>query len=1188
MKNIDATNRILKALLLKFAVDEERLLYEGEENILCEQSNITEETKVTFFITNRRIGYVTERASYYLTSIEYVRDAIQYREQNKIVLQLTDSVKAENIEKDYIVQIKNTNNYETISAAMSMIYVYRHESPMECIHPIIDYVIELLYVGKFEEALEELKKASKLDFMTGVIKLLEIRIYNLMGNSQKAALTLAQSFNEFMSCYSEAIYMSEILRCDWSKEVLNYLPSLSSVQEDTDKCVLKFIYAFIEDNKEELLDEGCTFIKSLVKAGDLDRAILLALKYLVICAELHNKSKSFDEIYNLSVKLLKLKLSKLEDDKLKEFCKNFIAQFDGLKNDPINYIRETFDSKPFQLICKNNFQELVELEFDKSELEKLTSYELFNVEIYEFTDPYSDFCEYEIFKLFAQVRCANIRPQDLFSKLKELDKLLDEQNRRVFRYNEQLLLMLYYMTSCEIYILNERKRECLKIIVEFRKKLKKCKDLPIHEIQVYKDEIVNFYEAWALGSLCQMKKNADSIPKDKLIWLHEICEKDNALAKVVNTEDDALDLLNHVILRFKSIAKSEDIITEEDREEILSSINIIEDRLEDDELRIAVVGETSAGKSTFLNTMFNTDLFFATQEEATGVSTEIRKGNSIEVEVLDRDNNVRSAFNTKRGSWFNKLVDYDENQSSKKGLFNNLRGKSNDKPEFEGLTAAQFVSMHTKVGEEALEWVDKVRVTLPIEELQDNVVIVDTPGFNANEKRTQIAKREISNAHVCLFLIDARNALKKKEMEILDLIEGESGKVYFVLNKMDSVTYDEDLDDLDDMDEDELIDKVAKELKDRVITEIKKYLNVDKVNVYQVSSIYKESAKDKIKEYFYNVQNVKQDIFNESSNKKLDLLINMAAKEAIKVSNIIVKVGQESIAKLEDEEKALTESLPSDPELFKSLIEKRIFSRFYQLKDNYVDKLNGVIEEKFEVAKDEYYNWLESVDSKAELNNNSQRQAENILNEVIEEIEEMKTKELSVISEEILNEIIVVFKELYTNLSFKGSFKSEDLTKYIYNLNTDEISSINNIKGETKGSNVMGGLVGAGIGMIFGPIGALVGGFIGTKIMGGGDTTEIKKQIWEAYYSVLMETNNSIIDSCNEDLKFEAHNSFVSKFLDVIDNQIIKYEGVIKNNILVTNNYLNEKHNVLFIFKEKVYRINDDIAALKNWRESKE
>lgn len=1186
MKNIDAKNRILKALLSKFSVDEEKLIYESEENIICEQSNICEETKVTFFITNYRIGYVTEKASYYLTSNEFLRDSIHDKENRTIILKLTDSDRANNIEMDYVIQIINSNNFKEIINKLYFIYIYRYEKPMECTHQLIDNVIYLLYEYKFEEALKVLKKVSDLDCITGVSKLLEIKIYKLMGNPQKSTLTLAQSFNKFTT-FSPVIFMSEIMEHDWSKEVLNYLPNVSSVDNEIDKCVLNCIHAVIDDNKEAALSERYNFIKCLVKQGNVENAIYISLKSLFYGAELYDKSKSFDEIYNLAVKLLKLKLSKLKDNSEKEDCQSLINSFNKLRNGPIKFIKENFDSKPFKLIYANNFHELLNMEFDKKEIEKLDSYNILSIENYEFADPYSDFCQHQIFTLFAELRSSECRPQELFTKLKKLDELLDEQNRRCFDNRDQLLVILYYMISCEIHILNERKRECLKIIIEFRKRLKKCKDLPLHEVQVYEDEIASFYEAWALGSLCQMKKVADSIPKDKLIWLHELCEKNNSLAKAVNTEDDALDLLNHVVLRFKSIAKSRDIITEEDREEILDSIHIIESRLEDDELRIAVVGETSAGKSTFLNTLFNTDLFFATQEEATGVSTEIRKGNAIEVEVLDKDNNVRSAFNTKRGSWFNRIVDYDgKNQSSKKGLFNNLTGKSNEK-EFEGLTAAQFVSKHTKVGEEALEWVYKVRVKLPIEELPDNVVIVDTPGFNANEQRTQIAKREISNAHVCLFLIDARNALKKKEMEILDLIEGEAGKVYFILNKMDSVTYDEDLDDLDDMNEDELIDKVAKELMDRVKTEIKKYLKVDKVKVYQVSSIYKESAKDKIKEYFYNVQKVKEDIFNESNNKKLDLLINMAAKEAIKVSNIIVKVGQESIGKLEEEEKALTESLPSDPELFKSLIEKRIFSRFYRLKDNYVEKLSGVIAEKFEAAKDEYYNWIESVDSKIELNNNAQRQAETILGKVIEEIDEIKTEELSAISKEILNEIIVVFKELYSNLSFNKSLKSEDLTKYIYNLNANQISSISNIKGKISNSTVAGGIVGASIGMIFGPIGALVGGFIGTKIMGGGDTTEMKKQIWEAYYKALMETNDSIIDSFNEDLKFSASNSFVSKFIDIIDEQITKYEGVIKNKILVTYNYLNERHNVLFIFKEKIYRINDDIAALKNWRKSR-
>lgn len=1185
MKNLNITNRILKALLLKYSIDGEEILYEGEENVICEKSNITEETKVTFFITGHRIGYVTEKAAYYFTSTNYLRDFSFDKDNKKFTIYLTDADKANNIEKDYILYIINSNNDEQILKKLSTIYVYRYNNPMECTYPIIDNVIHLLYEYKFEEALEELKKISNLDYLTGVPKLLQIKICKMMGNPQKATLILAQNFEDF-SAYSLSTVISEIMRYDWSKEVLNYLPSISSV-DDIDRCLLNFIYADIKGNKEDVLNESNNLMKALVKDSDLHAAMVVALKSLMMNAEFHNKSKSFDEIYNLAVKLMKLKLMKLEVDKEKEKeeCEYVISLLDGMKNDPIKIIKED-SPQTFKLLYENNFSQLLNLQFEKEEVQKLACYDMDSIESYELTDSYVDVCEYEIFKLFAELRSNECRPQDLLVKFKELDKLLDEQNRRIFANSDELLEILYYIIACEIYILNERKRDCLKIIVKFRKKIKKCSGLDIHEIKIYREEIADFYEALALGSFYQIKKCDEKIPKENLLWLHTLYENNCNLRKFVESEDEALNLLNNVIVRFKSISKNEGIINEENRDKIMDSVHKIEDKLEEDELRITVVGETSAGKTTFLNTLFNTDLFFSTQEEATGVATEIRKGDKIEIEVLDKENNIRSAYNTKKGSWFNKIVDNkDDNLSIKKSFFNKLIVKSEDtspKEELEGISAAQFIAKNTKVGEEALEWVYKVKVKLPIKELPDNVVIVDTPGFNANDIRTQIAKREISNAHVCLFLIDARNALKKNEMEILNLVEDESGKVFFILNKMDSVTYDEDLDD--DMNADEGIMKVGKELTNRVKSEIKKHLQIENVEVYPVSSIYKESYEEKIKDYYYNVQKLKDNIFDESNDRKLDLLINMAAKEAIKVSEIIIKIGQESIEKLEEEEESLTEKLPSDPQLFKNLIENRVLDKFHKLKGNYIDKIEEIIDTKIEIAKDKYYNWLQEVDSKNELKHNAQTKAEIILSEAMDDVEKIKTEELSIISDEILNEIIVVFEELYSDLSFKGSFKSEDLMKYTSSLNLKEnqINSIRNIKGEIS-ANVKGGIIGASIGLVFGPLGAVIGGFIGTKF-GGGDISEMKEQILDAYNKAIIETNNAIIDSCNQDLKSDDNSSFFGKFIDVIDEQIIKYEGMIKNKILVTNNYLNEQNNLIFIFKEKAYRINDDIEALKNWR----
>ena len=59
--------------------------------------------------------------------------------------------------------------------------------------------------------------------------------------------------------------------------------------------------------------------------------------------------------------------------------------------------------------------------------------------------------------------------------------------------------------------------------------------------------------------------------------------------------------------------------------------------LEETELRVAIWGETGAGKVALLNSLFNTNMFFAIQEKATGVPIEIRHGEKFAVSVLDHE-----------------------------------------------------------------------------------------------------------------------------------------------------------------------------------------------------------------------------------------------------------------------------------------------------------------------------------------------------------------------------------------------------------------------------------------------------------------------------------------------------------------------------------------------------------------------
>lgn len=1188
MSLLNVKNRILKALLIKFKIDNEELLYEHQEDIICIQSNINEKREAIFFITDCRIGFVTNSGAFYFTDINYLR-YINFKENNSVDLVLTSEDKINYYDKDYVIEIIESDNYDELDESLVKILLYRIGNPMKNTYDLFRRSIEDLYEYRFKDALAKLDEISEIDSISRCSELLKIKLYLSIGERKKAALLLANKYDYFTD-FNVFIFVELILIIEWDIECLKYLPLITEENNIYNLCI-KYINYKVNDNFDKLSDTMLMISKELIKYNNLDKTVYLNCLFIEKCINEERKD-NFTELKNFTFKILMILKNKCKDIEQRSSYDKLGKILEDLISYPVETVIELSENFKSNLIRAGKYDEILESEFEEIKLEVPESFTAYNIIRFEFIDNEVRFCEYFIYRIFSELRSNTCRPQELLIKLNNLNEIFQKQNNRFFKVKDcEDSVLLYFILASEIYILNGRRRDALKLNIEFKNKAKKLKNVIVNDISVYSLDIARFYEAYALDSLCEMKKYISKIPLEKVPWIHTIYEdRLNSVTKI-ETEDDAVECINNMIKRFRTLINQEEIIDNDRKNLIEQSIEVLESKLEDDELRIAIIGETSSGKTTFLNSMFNTDLFFSTQEEATGVATEIRRGNKIEIEVLDKDDNIRSAYNTHRGSWFNKIIDIEENENKERsGFLGRVFKKVNDdnlkyESEVKSMTPKEFIKKHTKVGEESLEWVDKVKVRLPIDNLPENVVIVDTPGFNANDQRTEIAKGQISNAHVCLVLIDARNALKKKEMEILDLVEDEAGRVFFVLNKMDSLTYDEDLDDeYENCDINELITKVSGELVDRVKSGISKQLKIDKVKLYTVTSIYKESYIDKIKEFYNNIEIVKKDIFDESSSKKLDLIIDMTAKEAIKLSKMIENINNEIISKLEYEEKKLIETLPSDPELFKSYIEDKVFRKVYNLRSDYIDKLREVIKNEFILFWGKYKLWLNDVDSKSELKQ-AQFRAEEVIKAMAEEVEEVKNEELSKISEEILSEIIFVFNELYKGLSFKASFNSDDILEYSSKLNLNMSSNIRNINGSTLG-NSTAQVVCAGIGMLFGPIGALVGGFIGSALFGT-NIEDVKEKVWEAFYSAIKDTHDSIIETCDNDLDVNNHNSFISKFFEIIDSQILKYEGIIKNKISVTNNYLSENNIIMYKFKEKAFKINDEIYLLKDWRRSR-
>ena len=182
-------------------------------------------------------------------------------------------------------------------------------------------------------------------------------------------------------------------------------------------------------------------------------------------------------------------------------------------------------------------------------------------------------------------------------------------------------------------------------------------------------------------------------------------------------------------------------------------INRLIERLSDKSFRVAVVGEFSSGKSTFLNALMGRDILKHGAVETTATITEIVNSPSVNANIYDiyfRDGKVIS-----------------------------------DVPiqDLEAYTVAS-----SKICDVAKD-IRKVVIRSHIIDSDMPIVFVDTPGLNgiADRHREQTIE-QIEQAHACIYLIQARGLTKSDLDFICDEIGNYQNTFLFVQNFIDELS----------------------------------------------------------------------------------------------------------------------------------------------------------------------------------------------------------------------------------------------------------------------------------------------------------------------------------------------------------------------------------------------------------------
>lgn len=163
--------------------------------------------------------------------------------------------------------------------------------------------------------------------------------------------------------------------------------------------------------------------------------------------------------------------------------------------------------------------------------------------------------------------------------------------------------------------------------------------------------------------------------------------------------------------------------------EVEEPLNQLKNRVLTDTFKLLVIGEFSAGKSTFINALLRQEILPTDPRPLTAIINEIKWGEGRRA-VLHykkaKDNSFKSPqeIPVERINEY-VVVDYDRNKSNSK----NARQEINESP------------------------YEKLELFWDLELCKQGIEIIDSPGLNANKTHEQITENYLSNVDAVLFVL---------------------------------------------------------------------------------------------------------------------------------------------------------------------------------------------------------------------------------------------------------------------------------------------------------------------------------------------------------------------------------------------------------------------------------------------------
>jgi len=189
-----------------------------------------------------------------------------------------------------------------------------------------------------------------------------------------------------------------------------------------------------------------------------------------------------------------------------------------------------------------------------------------------------------------------------------------------------------------------------------------------------------------------------------------------------------------------------------------SSFDSLSSSLKNGYFSIVVVGEFSAGKSTFLNALMHEKYL--------------------------------PSFSSETTATINFLRHKDKSDSGEEEVKVHFNDGSKE------IVAATFESIErytsTKSNIEVVKEINLVELFLDSKFLEKGVMLVDSPGLNGvAEGHKDITEKQIEKSHACIFMFSSEQPGKATDFKLIKELRNKVNTIIFVLNKIDTIKADE-------------------------------------------------------------------------------------------------------------------------------------------------------------------------------------------------------------------------------------------------------------------------------------------------------------------------------------------------------------------------------------------------------------